>query len=340
MSWLYPSAHIAWMLVAAVALLMWLAARRRRSLAAEMGDQHSVERLGPGSQSAARVLTSILLLAGLAFLVLALAGPRSGAEPREVELSGLDLVVALDVSRSMLAEDVAPSRLARAREEISRLATRLSDDRIALITFAGDAYLQMPLSTDRAALRLYLETASPDLIPAQGTSFSNMLAVANTTFENAGTDGDRTRVLLIISDGEDHEGGLDAQLRQLRESAVHTLALGIGTAEGGPIPIGRDGDIIFHRERAGQIVHTQLQPALLRRIAGDDAYFEITRTSSSAERLGTALDRLERQAFGTIVYHDHVERYQWPLAAALLLLIAEIALRDRRRASAVSEVAA
>jgi Ca-activated chloride channel homolog len=331
MSWLHPAAHIAWIAVILAAGLFWLAATYRRRLNSQMGDDGTMARLGAESDRIRRLGRSSVMLIGLGLLVVAMAGPRFGTEPREVELAGLDLVVALDVSRSMLAEDVAPSRLERAREEVARLAMRIGDDRIGLITFAADAYLQMPLTRDRSALRLYLGTASPDMIPAQGTSFANVLAVAARTFES-GTDSDgRSRVLLIVSDGEDYEGGLDPHLRRLEEGGVRIITLGIGTREGAHIPLERDGEIVLHRDRAGQIVRTHLEDDLLKRIASDGHYFEITRATSAVDRLTDALDRLERGTYGSVVYESHVERYQVPLAAALLLFVVDTFLRDRRR---------
>jgi Ca-activated chloride channel homolog len=339
MTWLNPIAHFAWIGVIIAASILWISASRRRHLSAQMGHEQSVGRLGADA-GRGRWYRPVILVSALSLLVIAAAGPRMGSEPREVELIGLDLVIALDVSRSMLAEDVAPSRLTRAREEILRLTTRLGDDRVGLITFAGDAYLQMPLTADRDALRLYLDAASPDMIPTQGTNFASMLAVAARVFGTAGVDEGRSRVLLVVSDGEDHESGLEPRLRQLRDAGVKVLTLGIGTREGGPIPIDRDGQTVFHRTRSGEIVNTRLEDRLLRDIGGVDGYFEITRASSGADRLGEALNRLERHSYGTIVYDSHVERYQLPLMAALILLIVEAGLRDRRRRPQLEEVPA
>jgi Ca-activated chloride channel homolog len=330
--WLHPSGHLAWIAVAIAAAVLWFGFARRRRLAEAFGDLAILERLGVRMDQRAAFVHGSIIVAALGLFSLALAGPRIGTDPREVELTGLDLVVALDVSRSMLAEDVAPSRLERAREEVNRLTRRLGDDRVGLIAFAGEAYQQMPLSHDRNALRMYLEAASPDIIPTQGTNFSSMLRVAREAFEGGGNADDHTRVLLIVSDGEDQEAGYESHLRRLREAGVHVVTLGIGTEDGAEIPIEQDGQTIYHRDRAGNVVTTQLERALLQDLATDGAYFEITRTTSGAERLAAHLAQLERSAIGTVVYGNFAERYQWPLAVGVILLLAEVIFRDRRRA--------
>lgn len=332
MTWLHPTAHLGWLVVVAAVAVMWYARYRRRRIRLALGIASSggADDSRDSSTFIGRLRAGIVL-AAMAMLVVAAAGPRVGTEPREIELSGLDIVVALDVSRSMLAEDVAPSRLDRAREEVLRLAERAGDDRIGLITFAADAFMQMPLTSDRAALRLFLQTASPDMIPAQGTTFANMLAVAARVFEGTGESQDRSRVLLIVSDGEDHEGGIDQPLRRLREMGVVVLALGVGTADGARIPIMQDGRQTYHRDRDGIVVTTHLEEGVLRAMAIDGGYFAISRRTSGVEHLVQILETLDRRAYGSVVYDRYIERYQIPLAAALVLLGSEMLLRGIRR---------
>jgi Ca-activated chloride channel homolog len=319
-------------LVAAAVAVMWYGRFRRRKIRLALGIESPAQAKGSRRNTAMLGrLRAAVVLAAMALLVVAAAGPRVGTEPREIELSGLDIVVALDVSRSMLAEDVAPSRLDRAREEVLRLAERAGDDRIGLVTFAADAFMQMPLTSDRAALRLFLQTASPDMIPAQGTSFANMLAVAARVFDGSGEVQDRSRVLLIVSDGEDHEAGIEPPLRRLREMGVVVLALGVGTTEGALIPVLEDGRPTHHRDRDGLVVTARLEEGVLRGLAIDGGYFAVSRRTSGVEHLIQILESLDRRAYGSIVYDRYIERYQIPLAAAIVLLGSEILLRGIRR---------
>lgn len=338
MTWLHPIAHAGWLVVLAAVAVLLYARYRKRKIRLVLGIEGSESTTAEDRASRAGIRTA-LLLASMALLVLAAAGPRLGMEPREIELSGLDIVVALDVSRSMLAEDVAPSRLDRAREEVLRLADRAGDDRIGLITFAADAYMQMPLTSDRAALRLFLETASPDMIPAQGTSFANMLAVAARVFDGSGEAQDRSRVLLIVSDGEDHEGNLEQPLRQLRDAGVVVLALGVGTSDGARIPVVGDGSHGFQRDREGVIVQTRLEEGVLRNLATDGGFFTISRRTSGVDHLVQILDTLDRSAYGSVVFDRYVERYQFPLAVALVLLASEMILRGAGRSEKASVAA-
>lgn len=334
MEWLNPIAHIAWIGVAGVVVLFVAARAWQRRDRQRFGTADTTDRLADEGDDRRRRVRSAMIVISIATLTIALAGPRFGSTPKEVTRSGLDLVIALDVSASMLAEDVAPSRIDRARHELKRLADRLHGDRIALVTFAGDAFLQMPLSTDRSAFRMFIDIASSDQIPTPGTDFLAMLAVSQRAFAPSEENDDRSRVLLIVSDGENHVDGVDTAIRDLKSAGVEIFTVGVGGREGARIPIRTaNGSIEYRRDRNGEFVRTHLQDELLRHISGPDRFYEIGRSTNSFDAFPTALDRLQRTEIDTAMFEDYDEWYQWPLLITLMLLILEQAIPARRRES-------
>ncbi len=329
--WLHPEGLWTLAAVPGVALLWWWAARRRQRDLQRLGDPELIAQLIGSPPGRAR-LRAALLLTAIALLGLALAGPRMGLQPRQVERRGLDLLIALDVSASMLAEDVAPNRLTRARYELYRLLEQLEGDRVGLILFAGDAFLQCPLTTDYGAVRLFLDVADPSLIPTPGTDYVRMIQVALQAFETPQPEETpRSRVLLIVSDGENHAEGFEQALHKLQEAGIERLAVGVGESEATPIPIYRDGRRAgVKRDAAGRVVYTRLEPATLQALAGPEGYLHLGRTKHVVPALLERLDGFSRTLIATETFETYAERYQWPLALALLLLTLEALLPERR----------
>lgn len=335
MNWLHPL--FLWLVVAApfvAGLYLW-ASVRRRATARRLGDRSLVIRLSRSVRPAVRRWKGYLGTAGVLLVALSLAGPRFGTALREVTREGIDLVIALDVSLSMTAEDVAPNRLERARNEIKKLLETLRGDRVGLVLFAGDAFIQTPLTTDYGALRLFLDVADPSLIPTPGTDFGEALRVSLRAFEGPGAaeEGEtRTRALLFVSDGENHVADIDDILAEARSRNIVMFSAGVGETEGVPIPLLRNGrQVGYKTDSEGTVVTTRLEEDALKELATDGTYFRIARTSSSLSQLGAALERLDRTEFGAEEFEEYEERYQWPLAVALLILLVETALPDRRR---------
>lgn len=336
MDWLHPA--YSWVLLAVplAAWLFWHALRQRRRAQDELAHDVLIDRLTPTASPKRRRYKAVLVLGAVLFFSVALIGPRYGTKLRQVERRGVDLLIALDVSKSMHAEDVAPSRLRRAKREIKELLPRLEGDRVGLIVFAGDAFLQCPLTTDYAAVRLFLDVAGPELIGTPGTEFRSAWRAADEAFEaNAlGSEelGPRAEALLLVSDGEDHAGGLESILRQAREAEVALFAAGVGTSEGGPIPLYSDEGrrTGYKRDRQGQIVRSRLEEDALQMLASD-GYFRIGRTESTLDNLPAALRQMEQASFGGDEFEEYNEQFQWPLALALLLLSVEPLIRSRRR---------
>lgn len=332
MSWLHPA--YAWLLLTVpltAGLYLWTAWQRKAALR-RFGDPAVLTRLAAQISPRRRRWKAALVVLGMALLVLALLGPRYGTRLREVKREGIDLVIALDVSLSMQAEDVAPNRLERARNELKKLLDELRGDRVGLVLFAGDAFLQCPLTTDYNAVRLFLDAADPSLLPTPGTDFANALRIAIRAFEipTQGSDTPRAHALLIVSDGENHAETIDAVRREAREAGIALFTAGVGETSGTAIPVVENGQRTFKRDRDGNIVTTRLEEASLRDLADEGAYFRIGRTSSSLPQLVPALERFDRTEYGTEQFEDYEEQYQGPLLLACLLLFVEVLLPDRR----------
>ncbi|MFT4605790.1 MAG: Ca-activated chloride channel family protein [Rhodothermales bacterium] len=333
MNWLHPI--WLWALAsvpAAVGLLLFAAYRRRKAID-RFGQRSLVSRLSSAVSMRRRRWKGAFAVAGIGLISLSLAGPRFGTKLKEVQREGIDLVIALDVSLSMMAEDVAPNRLERARNEIKKLLDNLRGDRVGLVLFAGDAFIQTPLTTDYGAVRLFLDVADPSLIPTPGTDFGEALKIAMRAFRAphaGGEDEPRTRALLFVSDGENHVADLDEILTEARSESIVMFAAGVGETEGVPIPVYRGSrQVDFKKDQAGRVVTTRLEEAALQQLASDGTYFRIARTSSSLSSLTTALERLDRTTFGAEEFEEYQEQYQWPLALGLILLLIEVVLSDR-----------
>ena len=323
---------LAAILVGAALLAFAYAARRRlAALRLFLGERAGRESEGLAPVVRRRRVRAGLVAGALACLGVALAGPRAGTSVREARQESLDLLVALDVSDSMRAEDVAPSRLERAKLEIERVVAERRGDRVGLVVFAGEAFLQCPLTTDRGALRLFLDAADPEMVGVQGTDFASALRVADRAFDAAAEGAQaRPRALLVVSDGEDHEGGLGGAADALRDDGVTILALGVGTEAGAPVPEVRRGRRAGNRrDRSGGEVVSRYEPGALRDLAGRADVVRVGQGGAAAAEVNGALDGLDRAVLTQDEVAASAERFQWPLAVGLLLLLAErlLALR-------------
>ncbi|MEO1022677.1 MAG: VWA domain-containing protein [Bacteroidota bacterium] len=287
--------------------------------------------LGSGIQKTSFVV-------GLCFLLLALAGPKIGTEVREIKRRGVDMLIALDLSASMNAEDVRPSRLDKAKFEINRLIERLKGDRVGLVVFTGEAYLQSPMTLDYSALRLFLEIADTDQMPSSATDFESAMETSLEAFQslekNEGNEN-ASQVLLIISDGEDHEQTFDESLQKLINNSILVYTVGIGTQQGTTIPLyDSNGAVLgYKRDQAGKVVTTRLQNEVLRDIANkaNGAYYEISRGNEGIDAFLARIDELEKGEFSSQEYADFKNQYQWMGAIGLVcMLIGSIVPTYRR----------
>ena len=336
MSFAAPHILYALLLLPPAVLLYAYAARKRRAalfIFAGNEQEDEVSRIAQKRRRRAG-LTVLALLFG----IIALAGPQYGTVSEEVRQEGVDLMIVLDVSRSMLAEDIVPSRLERARYELNGIMDELTGSRVGIVLFAGEAFMQCPLTTDLGTVRRYLAAADPDLIPAQGTDIGEALRHAANAFSpgsaHSSSDEQRAQAILVISDGEDHIERFGQVLTGIEESGIAVYSVGIGTESGASIPVNERGNPTGElRDRSGQTVRTQLDDSSLRRIARTGAYYPINRPGASLEAFPTALSRLNRSVVQTSEYTSQAQRFQWPLACALLLLVGERLIAYRRESA-------
>ena len=325
-------AHPDWLwLLALMPLLavfaLWALAARRRAVRRFAGPtlaSRLTESVSRGRQSAKYAL----FVTGLFFGLWALAGPQFGARLEMAERRGVDVVVCLDVSRSMLAQDIRPSRLERARHQIGELLDRLEGDRVGLVLFAGKAFVQCPLTLDYGAVRMLLTTVDAGSIPSQGTALADAVALARTCFE----EGDRQyKAIVLLSDGEELTGDAVRAAEAAGAEGVRLFAIGVGTPEGELIPVqGKEG-VDYHKDAAGQYVKTRLGERVLRdmALAANGAYLRGTLAGKEINAIQDAIANMEQKDVGSERVTRYEERYQIPLALAILCLAAEFLLSDR-----------
>jgi Ca-activated chloride channel family protein len=344
MEWLHPT--FAWTL-AAVPVAVWLywrAVQARARALDRFGNAALVQQLADAVRPWRRPVKATLVVLALAGMGIALIGPRFGTQLQTVERRGVDLIIALDVSESMRATDVSPSRLKRAKKEIRDLVDRLRGDRVGLVLFAGTGFVQCPLTTDYGALRLFLDVAGPDRVPVPGTNFGAALDAATEAFDAARPASDstarpgqnRARVVLLLSDGENHVGDLASVKQKAQQNDVTLFAAGVGTTGGARIPIFENGrEVGVKRDQQGQVVRTKLNEDALTTLAEGGAYFRIGSTASALSDVPTALRQLETSTVAEEQFAEYAEMYQWPLAVALLLLLVEAFVPVRTRSPTI-----
>ena len=319
-------------LVPTLGAFFWATRQARRRALEQFGDLALVQKLSTTLSRRGRAAKSGLILLSVGFLVLALARPQFGTRVETITSEGQDVMVALDVSRSMLAEDVAPNRLERARLEIMRILQRLDGDRIGFVAFAGNAFVQSPLTVDYGAATLFLNAMSPDLIPIQGTNLGEALTVALDAFEEGTRDH---RVLIVVTDGEDHEGQIDGALERALDQGVQIHTVGIGSLEGVPIPEFDASGVRsgFIRDDEGAVVTTQLDESTLERVAQATGgrYFPALGPGANLDPLIEEIMGREGRELEAREITQFDEQFQIFLGFALVLLLAEGLIPERRR---------
>lgn len=327
-----PEWLLALILVPALAGGIWLSARRRRDLLAQFGDSALVARLADSVSGRARRIKAVLQMVALTVLVLAMARPQFGSRIETVRRRGQDVMVAVDLSRSMLAEDVTPNRLDRARLSILRLIGQLDGDRIGLVAFAGDAFVQSPLTTDYTAAAMFLNAMEPEMMPIQGTDLGEALRVSLDALDQGARED---RVLVLVTDGEDHEGSIDEQLQRAVTSGVQIHSVGIGSTEGVPIPGdgAQGGSQRFQRDEEGNVITTQLDEATLRALADASGgqFVRVAAGTTAFEDLVDEIARGEGDEVDSREITQFEEQFQLFLLLGFVLLFVEAVVHERRR---------
>lgn len=272
---------------------------------------------------------SVFLLALICFII-ALVNPKIGTELETIKRQGVDIVFAIDVSRSMLAEDIAPNRLEKAKRLVTEIINNLNGDRVGIIGYAGSAFPQVPITTDYSTAKMFLQGMNTNMVSSQGTAIKDAIQLAKTYYNDA---SQTNRLLFIISDGEDHQGGLDEIAQEAAENGIRIYTIGLGTAKGGPIPIkyrGRNAGYLKNNQ--GETVITKLDPATLKKIAaranGEYIYGAVTTEVTSEVK--EILQQVEKSEFETKRYAGYKDQFQWFLGLGIALLLLEVFLLDRK----------
>jgi len=319
-------------LVPVLTLFLGWAYRARRRALARFAAQPLVDRLTRNVRPVARRWKAVLLVAGILGIILALAQPRWGFEWRQVKRNGVDVFVLLDVSKSMLTEDVRPNRLTQAKFAVEDLLTKLQGDRVGLIAFAGTAFVQCPLTVDYDAFRLALREADPHVIPRGGTAIAAALRTALKAFE-AGEGHDRA--VVMITDGEATEGDTLAAAEEVAKSGARIYAIGVGSVDGELIPVREDGKgMEFLKDREGKVIKSRLDEETLQQLALKTQGIYV-RSAAGDFGMETVYDKgiaqLQRKAHEERLQKKYFERFQWPLGLGLALLVIEMFVADRKR---------
>lgn len=325
-----PEYLIALWVIPVLIVLYLLFNKNRKRLLEKFADRELHKSIIYSFSSAKSKLKFALILIAIALLIIAYANPQVGTKMQEVKQTGIDVYILLDVSRSMQAEDIKPNRLEKAKFQISSLIQKLRGDRIGMVIFSGDAYIQFPLTTDYSAANLFLSAVDFNSVPQPGTAIAAAIDMAAQSFDSATTD----KAMIIITDGEDHEGDIDKAVENAVEKGIKIYTIGLGSPDGVPIPVydNRGNVIGFRQDSNGQTVLTKLNEDILRDIAnkGNGKYYRGNNYEDYLDKIYSDLSQLEQAEFGVKKVTDYEDRFYYFLAPAILLLLIEIFITDKR----------
>jgi Ca-activated chloride channel family protein len=323
--YLYALAVLPVLIVIYILARLW-----RKNALKKFGEMQILSQMMPNVSPTKPRLRFILFLFAILFLILGLVNPQIGSKLEEVKREGSDIVICLDVSNSMKAEDFKPNRLEKAKQAIEKLIDKLNNDRLGIIVFAGEAYVQLPITTDYAAAKLFLENIDCDAVPVQGTVISSAIELAEKSF---GTEEGKNKSIIIISDGESHDDDAVAAAHAAAEKGTVIHTIGIGSPEGVPIPIYKGNmQMGFRKDKEGNTVVTKLNESALEEIAsaGNGVYIRATQGEIGLLALQERIGKMDKKAFDSKVYTDYEDRFQIFIAVSLLLLLIESVLTERK----------
>jgi len=295
----------------------------------KFGELSVISQLMPWVSKGRLIVKFILFMSALFFLIIGIANPQIGSKLVKAQRKGIDLMIALDVSSSMLAQDIQPNRIEKAKQAISRLIDKLSSDRLGIIVFAGKAYVQLPITTDYSAAKLFLSTIETDIVSVQGTAISDAISLAMSSFD----ENDHDKAIILITDGENHEGDALQEAQFAAENGIHVYTIGMGLPEGAPIPIYRGNTQTgYKKDKQGNTIITKLDEVMLRKIAsvGNGIYVRANNTRAGLKKVFEAINKLEKKEFDSIMFSDYEDRFQYFIALAILLLLIEFFIAERK----------
>ena len=324
-SYLYLLAIIPVLVLLFMYVQFWKRKKQR-----EFGDIDLVRKLSPERSVFKSALKLTLLLLALVGLIFGLVNPKIGTKMETIKREGIDIVFAIDVSKSMLAEDVAPSRLEKSKQIVSQIINQLGNDRIGIVAYAGSAFPVLPITTDYGVSKMFLQSMNTSMVSSQGTSLDEAIKLSSTYFDKSNKT---SKLVIMISDGEDHSEGATEAAAEANKNGMKIITIGVGTEKGGPIPIKENGVVqSFKRDNNNEVVITKLNPESLKEIAKETkgGYINGSNTKEVLTYIKKALDNIQKTEFEATEMADFQSQFQWFLGIAFALLFADIFLLDRR----------
>ncbi|MEE2931564.1 MAG: VWA domain-containing protein [Bacteroidota bacterium] len=311
-------------------LIVWRFEKWRKKVLTNFGDYNLIQKLTPSFSKTKHITKHIFNILIFLFIIIGLSNPQIGTKMEEVKREGVDLMIAIDLSNSMLTEDIKPNRLERAKQAISKLIDKLEGDRIGLVVFAGEAYVQLPITTDYSAAKLFLSTINTEIIPTQGTNIGNAIELCMQSFD---MNNKQSKAIIVITDGENHdENAINTATKAYEENIfVHTL--GMGLTKGGPIPIYKYGrQTGYRKDNSGNTIVSKLNEEMLQEIAksGNGSYVRANNTQAGLSILFSEINKLEKKEIGTMIFTEYKDRFQLFTGFAVLLLILNLIIGDKR----------
>lgn len=302
--------------------------RKKKKAIAEFGNPELLKPLMPLLSFRRRAWKFVMLMLALVFVIIGVAGPQFGSKLQQVKKKGVELMIALDVSNSMMAQDIKPSRLEKAKMAIARMVEKLSNDKVGLIVFAGDAYVQLPITTDYSSAKLFLSNISTDVVPIQGTAIGSAIDLAAKSFT---PETETSKAIIVITDGENHQDDAVAAAKRVREKGITVHTIGMGLEQGAPIPEkGQPGQ--FMKDGSGNIVVSKLDEKTLKEIAksGEGLYVRASNTEVGLTQLLDEVNRMEKTLLEERIYTDYAEKYQYFLLVGLFFIFVEFMILGRK----------
>lgn len=294
------------------------------------GDIAIISQLIPDVSKGRLVFKFFLIMLAYSFLIVGISNPQIGSKLEKVERKGIDLMIAIDVSNSMLSQDIKPNRLARAKQAVSKLIDNLKGDRIGIIVFAGKAFMQLPITTDYAAAKLFLSTISTEIVPTQGTAIGDAIQLAVSSFD----DNNHSKAVIIITDGENHEGNAVEEAKAAAELGIKICTIGMGLPDGAPIPVlNKYGNRIdYKKDKEGKTIITKLDETMLKQIAsaGKGVYIRANNTQAGLKKVFNEINEMEKTEFESKMFSDYEDRFQYFIGICLVILILELFIFERK----------
>ena len=314
-------------LIPVLALVRFISYRNQKRKLRKFGDPKLLKELMPDVSRFRPSIKFWILLVALALLIFMLARPQMGTKISQEKRTGIETIIALDISNSMLAEDIVPSRLDRSKMMVENLVDHFTNDKIGLIVFAGDAFVQLPITSDYVSAKMFLSSIDPSMMATQGTDIAAAINMGMNSFTQEEGIG---KAIIVITDGEDHEGGALEAAEAAKKKGMRVYVLGVGSSKGAPIPIPGTGD--YMKDNTGNTVMSALNEDMCKQVAaaGGGVYIHVENNSAAQQQLDNELDKLSKKETSTTVYSDYDEQFQAFGILALLLLIIEICILDRR----------